>query len=214
MHRRPSKSLLTKFFSDMIREEKVIVYLDDIIIASNNASEHLIILKEIFKRLVENKLELRLDKCEFLQSNVKYLGYNICGSGIKADEKGLETVKCFPVPGSVQEVQSFLGLCSYFRRFIKEFSIIAKPLYDLTRKDKQFVFGSKELTTFEILKEKLVTSPILAIYDPKHETELHCAASSIGFGAILLQRKNDKKFHPVFLLFEKNYKCLVEIPQL
>ena len=189
---------VNKVFNDMIRQGKLIIYMDDIMIATKEIEDHLTTLKEVFARLVENKLELRLDKCEFLQTSVTYLGYKIDSRGITADDKGIESIRNFPIPTNVHSVQSFLGLCSYFRRFVENFSTIAKPLYDLTKKDKIFKFGANELSVFELLKEKLTGSPVLALYDPKDETELHCDASSIGFGAILLQRKEDGKLHPIF----------------
>lgn len=185
----------------MIVDDKVIIYLDDIIIATSTIDEHFAILKEVFERLVENKLE---DKCEFLQTSVKYLGYIIDGNGIKADDSGLAAVRDFPIPESSHAVQIFLGLCSYFRRFVKDFSVIARHFYDLIKKHKKFVFGEIELKTFEELKRKLIELPLLAIYDPRDETELHCDASAIGFGAVLLQRKRDGKFHPVFYYSKKN----------
>ena len=102
------------------------------------------------------------------------------------------------MPDKVHSVQSFLCLCSYFRRFIKDFSIIAKPLYDLTKKDRKFKFGSEELETFETLKQKLLESPVLALFSSDAETELHCDASALSFGAVLVQKKEDNKWHPVF----------------
>ena len=194
---------VNKIFADLIKENKVIVYMDDIMIASSNMEEHLKVLKEVFERLVHNKLKLRLDKCEFLQSQVKYLGFNVTSKGIRADDKGIEAVQNFPTPEKIQTVQSLVGLCLYFRRFIKDFSIIAKPLYDLLRKDKKFIFGEKELDCFLILKEKLLHSPVLAICDYKHETELHCDASSVGFGAVLMQKKDDGKSHPIFFFSKR-----------
>lgn len=182
----------------MIRSGEVIVYLDDIMIATEGLEEHIDILRKVFQCLVQNNLELRLDKCEFLQSKISYLGYLITGDGIRADKKGLKAVEDFATPTKVQEVQSFLGLCSYFRRFIKDFSIKAKPLYDLLRKEEKFRFGQKELEVFDTLKEKLINSPVLAIYDPNDATELHCDASALGFGAILFQKKKDNRLHPIF----------------
>lgn len=137
---------------------------------------------------------------------MKYLGYEISGAGIKADDSGLRAIMDFPIPTNVHSVRSFLGLASYFRRFVKDFSIVAKPLADLTKKDTMFVFGPEQLKTFELLKEKLIQSPILAIFNPVDETELHCDASSIGFGAILLQKKADGKMHPVFF-FQNEQLC-------
>ncbi|GBP03951.1 Transposon Tf2-6 polyprotein [Eumeta japonica] len=189
---------VNRVFADMIRDDELIVYLDDIMVATEDVKEHLRILAKVFRRLVDNRLELRLDKCEFMRTSVKYLGYEIDGKGIRADDAGVRAVIDFPVPSNVHAVRSFLGLTSYFRRFVKDFSTIAKPLTDLTRKDKGFKFGPEELRAFEVLKERLTESPILALYSPKDETELHCDASNVGFGAILLQKKDDGKMHPVF----------------
>lgn len=104
----------------------------------------------------------------------------------------------YPIPKNCQEVHRFIGLASYFRRFIKDFSILAKPLYDLIRKNAIFKFEESEIKSFETLKEKLVSAPVLAIYSPVLETELHCDACSKGYGAILLQKQNNKTFQPVF----------------
>lgn len=193
-----SRGSFIRFFSDMVKEGKLIIYMDDIMIATKDLDEHFLILGEVFGRLVENRLELRLDKCEFIQASVKYLGYMIDGNGIGPDKEGILAVNSFPVPTNVHSLRSFLGLCSYFRRFVKDFSKIARPLHDLTKKDRKFSFGQTELEAFELLKMKLTESPVLALYDPGDETELHCDASSSGFGAVLLQRKSDNKFHPVF----------------
>lgn len=94
-------------------------------------------------------------------------------------------------------MQSFLGLCSYFRKFVENFSITAKPLYNLTKKDVDFRFR-EDKQVFETLKNRLINALILSIYSPQDETELHCDASATGFGAILLQKKADRKRHPVF----------------
>jgi len=89
-----------------------------------------------------------MGKCEFLQASVHYLGFLVSSKGIQANDKGMEAVRDFPVPDKVHGVRSFLGLCSYFKRFIKDFSMIAKLLYELLKKDKEFVFEEKELQCF------------------------------------------------------------------
>lgn len=168
-------------------------------IATEPVDEHLKILKIVFDRLVSNKLELRIDKCQFMQSQVQYLGYTITKEGIQPNTRGIESVNNFPTPRNVKAVHNFLGLFSYFRRLIKGFSLIAQPLFSLIRKDVSFEFAEKENQSFEKLKEKLIEVPILAIYSPNDETELHCDASSLGFGAILFQKKDDGKLHPIFI---------------
>lgn len=102
------------------------------------------------------------------------------------------------MPGTVKEVQSFLGLVSYFRKFIEGFSVLARPLYALLKKDTIFKFEETERRAVEALKNRLIEAEILAIYNPSAVTELHCDASSHGFGAVLLQRQSNKYMHPVF----------------
>jgi len=92
----------------------------------------------------------------------------------------------------------YIRLVSFFRRFIENFSILAAPLYVLLKKGAQFKFGEKELQVFELLKSKLVQMTILALYSPKAETEIHCDASALCYGAILLQKQKDGLMHPVF----------------
>ena len=113
-------------------------------------------------------------------------------------ERGTKAVTNFLIPQNTHDVQKFLGLCSYFRKFIEGFSNIAKPLYDLLRKNATFKFSELELQSFETLKEKLISAPVLSIYNLNDETELHCDARKVGLGAVLLQRKADKQLHPIF----------------
>lgn len=121
---------------------------------------------------------------------IVYLGYLIDESGIRPSMVNVESVINFPVPRNAKDVHRFVCVANYFRRFIKNFSIIAEPLYDLVRKNAAFQFGPEENRVFELLKEML-SQPILAIYSPKLLTELHCDASASGLGAILLQKQND-----------------------
>lgn len=109
--------------------------------------------------------------------------------GIRPTESGVKAVRDFPTPRCVNDVQSFMGLCSYFRKFIQDFLVIATPLYALVKKGIVFKFGEEQMEAFELLKKKLKEAPILATYSPQDETELHCDASSQGFGAVLLQKK-------------------------
>ncbi|KAK9674756.1 Integrase zinc binding domain, partial [Popillia japonica] len=185
-------------FRDLINQNKICIYIDDILIATFTIEENLEILNEIFTIMSENLLTLRLDKCSFLYQEINFLGYVINEAGIRPNKQNILAVSDFPVPKNFREVQSFLGLTSYFRRFINNFSLIAKPLYDLLRKNTIFKFGKEELEAFELLKQLLVDEPVLAIYNPSLETQLHCDASSHGYGSILLQRQRDGFFHPVF----------------
>lgn len=185
-------------FKNLVEKGDVSIYLDDILILSETLEHHFQLLKQVFRLLVKNKMSLRLDKCEFLVTEIEYLGYHITKAGISPTVTGMSAIEKFPLPRNVREIQSFLGLSSYFRKFIEKFSIIAKPLYDLTKTNVKFHCGQNELESFETIKAKLVSAPVLAIYGMNDPTELHCDASSLGFGAILMQQKADKKFHPIF----------------
>lgn len=139
---------------------------------------------------------------------IEYLGYEVSLSGIIPNPSNISAVCNFPIPKNSKQVHSFLGLASYFRRFVKDFSIIAKPLYDLIKKNQEFIFGEDQLSAFEKLKLLLVSQPVLCLYSPLLETELHCDASQIGFGPVLIQKqKYDNKFHPVFYFSKRTTSC-------
>lgn len=135
------------------------------------------------------------------------------GEGIQPTNRGLEAITKFPAPRNICDVQSFLRLCSYFRKFVKNFSILAKLLYDLSRENTDFKFAETERQTFEILKEQLTSTPILSIYSPRDETELHCDASAADYGAILMQ-KSRPEIPPYILFFKKNNGNRIKISQL
>lgn len=103
----------------------------------------------------------------------------------------------FPIPKSIKQLQSFLGLTGFFRRFIKDYAIKAEPLYNLTKKEVSFVFDEGCKLAFDQLKKELTSYPVLRLYNPTAKTELHTDASSVGFGAILLQRQEDNNFTPI-----------------
>jgi len=184
-------------FRSMIIENKILIYMDDILVATEEMEEHLNILQEVFKIAQKHKLRFRSDKCSFLYNQITYLGYTISKDGIEPSAENIKSVLNYPVPRNSKEVQRFIGLASYFRRFIPKFSIIAKPLYELLKKDVKFKFGTEENKAYENLKTCLSNKPILNIYCPTAITELHCDASTSGFGAILLQKQDGEQFRPI-----------------
>lgn len=182
---------------DFIVKREIVVYMDDILIASGDISVHKELLSRVLHCLATNGLELQMNKCQFLFKELEYLGFLISEYGIKPGVKKTEDVRNFPVPTSVHSVHSFIGLCSFFRRFVPRFAQIACPLYKLLRKDATFNFDDNCMIAFETLKNILTSAPVLGIYDPNSETELHTDASKIGYGAVLLQKQSDNKFHPI-----------------
>ncbi|KMQ85846.1 enzymatic polyprotein endonuclease reverse [Lasius niger] len=168
---------------------KCLVYLDDIVIYGASLQEHNKRLIEVLRRLRENNLKLQPDKCEFLRKEVTYLGHIITENGISPDPSKLEAVKNFPTPTKVKDVQAFIGLAGYYRRFIENFSKIAKPLTKLTKKENKFQWTQEQQHAFKILKEKLTTAPVLKYPDFAQEFIVTTDASDYAIGAILSQGK-------------------------
>lgn len=202
---------INNIFKDLIYANRTIIYMDDILIATETLDEHIEILKSILNRIKDNNLTLNLEKSKFVYSEIDYLGYTVSTKGISPNLDHKTAILNYKQPTTLQETQSFLGLCSYFRRFIPSFSVIARPLTDLTKNKVIFEFNEPRIEAFKKLKEDLVKAPVLAVYSPDKETELHCDASKIGFGAVILQKQSDKKLHLIFYFSkatsaaEKNY---------
>ena len=182
---------------EFIDNREIVVYLDDIIIASKDLHNHLRILSAVLQTIRKNGLELKLEKCMFVHDELDYLGYHVSSKGIRPSNYHIKAIENYPQPSNSKEVQRCLGLFSYFRRFVPSFSTIAKPLSSLLKQNAPYNFDGPCISAFNTLKEMLIKAPVLAIYDPQKETELHCDASSVGFGSVLLQKQFDGKFHPI-----------------
>lgn len=180
-----------------LRFETAMAYLDDVLIPSASIAEGIQRLKCVLELFRTAGLTLRLNKCNFLQENIEYLGHEISSAGIRPGIGKIRAVSEFPRPNSVHDVRRFLGLASYFRKFIEGFATIARPVSSLTKKDITFGWGDHQETAFTTLKTKLVERPVLAIYNRDASTEVHCDASQIGLGSILLQRQEDNTLKPI-----------------
>ena len=176
-----------------------IVYLDDVIVFSSTPEEHLERLEAVFKKLSDAGLKLKPSKCKFFQSSLTYLGHLISEEGIATDPSKIQAVKEWPVPESVSQVKSFLGFVGYYRRFIKGFSKIAKPLYALTKglesqskrvaQGTMVMWGEEEQRAFNQLKQACITAPILGYPDYELPFILHTDSSTEGLGAVLYQKQ-------------------------
>nr|GEY21332.1 putative reverse transcriptase domain-containing protein [Tanacetum cinerariifolium] len=155
----------------------VIVFIDDILIYSKNKEEHGEHLKTILKLLKDEKLYAKFSKCDFWLNSVQFLGHVIDSSGIHVDPAKIEAIKSWVASTTPTEVRQFLGLAGYYRRFIKEFSLIAKPLTKLTQKNKPFIWGNDEEEAFQTLKRKLCSAPILSLPEGSKDFVVYCDAS-------------------------------------
>lgn len=163
------------------------VYLDDIVIFGNTLEEHNRNLVSVMERVEELGLKLQPDKCEYLRPELEYLGHLITKNGVKPNPAKIEAIENFKPPTNVTQVQSFLGLTGYYRKFIKNFSHIAKPLTNLTQKDTIFDWTTECQCSFELLKELLCKAPVLKYPDFTKTFTLTTDASNVGIGAVLSQ---------------------------
>ena len=175
----------------------VVVYIDDILVFSSTLEEHLCHLRAVIKRISEAGLKLKPSKCRFVRSEVEYLGHLITPEGLKPNSKLVEAIQEFPRPSDVSGVRRFIGLASYYRRFIRDFARIAEPLRELTRKNVSFHWTPACEDAMEKLKEKLITAPVLAYPSFGEPYTVETDASISGLGAVLSQMQPDEKLHPV-----------------
>ncbi|GFW01556.1 retrovirus-related Pol polyprotein from transposon 17.6 [Trichonephila clavipes] len=190
-------------FRELMRKSIVIIYMDDLVIPAKDEKEGLEKLREVLEVASKYGLEMKFKKCQFLRRKVEFLGHVVENGTIRPSIAKTIAVKKFPVPTTVKQVQSFIGLTGYFRKFIPAYSQIAKPLSDLTRKDNPFMFEQPQMEAFEKLKKLLTESPVLSIFQQGRTTELHTDASQQGYGAVLLQEAEDRKLHPVQYVSQK-----------
>ena len=162
-------------------------YLDDIVVFSKTFEEHLSRLSTVLKCVQAAGLRLNPKKCLFVAKEIKILGHLVNGDGVRPDPDKVRAVTEFPTPQHIRDVRSFLGLCSYYRRFIKGFCNKARPLQELLQGDAKFYWDETKERAFRALKEALTSAPVLALYDENAETELHTDASGYGIGAVLVQ---------------------------
>ncbi|UYV74968.1 hypothetical protein LAZ67_12001925, partial [Cordylochernes scorpioides] len=167
--------------------ETCMVYLDDIIVLGKNFEEHLSNIKKVFKRLEAANLKLSPKKCKLFKKEVAYLRHIISAEGVQTDPEKTETVRKWPTPKDLTQLRSFLGLCTYYRRFIPGFSNIARPLHRLTESGRPFVWTPDCQRAMEKLKEMLVAAPILAYPRPGYSFILDTDASNTGIGGVLSQ---------------------------
>jgi transposase InsO family protein len=192
------QTLMNDIFRDLL-DICVIVYLDDILIYSKNKDEHEHHLRQVLKRLKEHQLYAKRSKCTFFSNSVEYLGHIVDGDGLQPNPRLVQAVKDFPQPKTLKELQSFLGLANYYRKFISNFSRIALPLTDGTQRSNQsnlrpIQWTETMQTAFVKLKEALTTAPCLILPDPDGEFEVTTDASedAKAVGAVLVQNG-----HPV-----------------
>lgn len=192
-------ALAPTFFHTMIIEimdellsDKVAVYLDDLIMWGSSVEELQLLVMKVLKRMEEYDLVLHTRKCEFFVSRVKFLGHTLSDAGISPDENKIRTIQNWPVPSTVHDCQVFLGLANYLRKFIKDFSAVARPINDFVA-GRVETFGSDQVKAFRNLQEIITLAGTLVYPDRKQLFELETDASQVQAGAILFIRDRDTR---------------------
>nr|CAI44662.1 OSJNBa0061C06.18 [Oryza sativa Japonica Group] len=179
-------NLMNKVFMEYL-DKFVVVFIDDILIYSRTKEEHVEHLRLALEKLREHQLYAKFSKCEFWLSEVKFLGHVISAGGVAIDPSNVESVTNWKQPKTVSEIRSFLGLAGYYRRFIENFSKIAKPMTRLLQKDVKYKWSEECEQSFQELKNRLISAPILILPDPKKGFQVYCDASKLGLGCVLMQ---------------------------
>ncbi|KAJ9523472.1 hypothetical protein QJQ45_007163 [Haematococcus lacustris] len=184
--------VMNRVFEKQLKEGFVLVYLDDILVMSSSPEEHAMHLKEVLQVMKDNQLYAKLSKCDFNRPELKFLGHIVGRQGIAVDPAKVQVIKEWPVPTSLKELQAFLGLANFFRRFIAGYSTIAAPLTHLTGEKVAAgtnwqQLGEPALRAFNALKQALCSTLVLALPDPNQPFEVWSDASLVGTGGVLLQ---------------------------
>jgi hypothetical protein len=207
------QTMMHGIFEELIMEGVVVVYLDDILIFTKTLEEHREVVRKVVALLQLHNLSLKPEKCEFEKTSVKYLGVVISQDSVMMNPAKVAGVSEWPTPTTKKEVQSFLGFINFYRRFIEGFCHLARPLFNLTKNDSEFHWSSNEQSAFDILKEEVTSTPILALSDNSKPFCIAVDSSDFATGAVLYQPNSDNsKWHPVAFLskslspVERNYE--------
>jgi hypothetical protein len=155
------QALMNKVFAPLMRKI-MLVFFDDILIFSKSLEEHTSHLQTVLQVLKDNKLYAKISKCVFATKQVEYLGHVISEHGVATDPQKIAAIKEWPIPTTITQLRGFLGLAGYYRRFVKDFGIICRPLHDMLKKN-YFSWTAEQTTAFNILKDRLTSAPVMAL---------------------------------------------------
>ena len=190
------QQMMNEIFRDEIRSGKVVIYIDDILVFTDNLDEHRELVRKILHRLEENNLFLKPEKCEFETSKTQFLGMIIEPGKTEMAPKKVSTVLNWPTPQSKKDLQRFLGLTNYYRRFIKGFVEVARPLHFLTGA-VPWKWTHSQDQAFKRLKQALTSAPMLVMPDETQPFRVETDASDFTIGAVLSQKSFDNVWHPI-----------------
>jgi len=204
--------MMNNLFRDLINQGDTATFINDILVATDMEEGHDKLVEEVLKRLEENNLFVKPEKCKWKVREVEFLEVMIGPKGVEMQRKKVKGVLNWPAPRNIKEVQTFLGLANYYRRFIKDFAKIAAPLHMLVRKEQKWKWKKEQKEAFEKLKAVFTTESILAILDINREMRVEANALDYTTGGVLLTKCEDGKWRPVAFIskllntMEQNYK--------
>ena len=173
------------------------MFLDDILVTGVDDNEHMATLRLVCKRLAENGFTVSKSKCKFFCEEIEYLGFVISRHGLQTAESKVKAVVEAPAPTDVTQVRAFLGLVTYYQKFLPHMSTILTPMYELLKKDVKFQWNFACSKAFKAIKEKLISADILAHFDPNLQITLACDASPYGVSAVISQIQTDGSERPI-----------------
>jgi len=206
------QAMMNEILRDLINEGKVVAFIDNILVETEIEEGHDEIVEEILKRLEENDLYIKPEKCVWKVQKIGFLGVVIGLNGIEMEKKKVDRVLSWPKPKNVKDVRKFLGLANYYRRFIKDFAQVARPMNTLTRKDVKWQWRKEQWQAFDKLKEVFTLKPVLVAPDLDKEFRVKVNASNYATGGVLLMKCSDKMWRPVAFISkslsdtERNYE--------
>lgn len=204
------QTMINDLFQDLISRGVVVIYLDDILIFTETLEEHRAVTQEVLRILRQNKLYLKPEKCEFEVTQTEYLGMIISEGHVAIDPVKVKGVVDWPTPKCKRDIQAFLGFTNFYRRFIRDYGRIARPLTTLTGKT-DWTWGTDQNIAFETLKVMITSAPVLVIPNDKDPFQVECDALDFATGGVLSQKQGDQ-WHPVAYLShtmnatERNYE--------
>jgi len=204
--------MMNDLFRDMVNQGSTATFIDDIIVATDTKEGHDEIVEEVLRRLEENDLFVKPEKCKWKVREVEFLGVVIGLGGVRMQKEKVDGMLSWLTPRSAKDVQKFMGLANYYRRFIQDFSRVAKPLNMLVGKDRKWEWGAEQQRAFEELKRRFTTEPVLAVPNRDQEIRVEADTSDYVIGGTLSVKGKDGKWRPVAFISkslspaERNYE--------
>jgi len=206
------QGMMNEILRDMINEGKVAAFVDDVLIGTETEEGHDEIVEEVLRRLEKNDLYIKLEKCAWKVQKVNFLGVVMGQGKIKMEEDKVAGVLSWPVPKTVRDVRKFLGLANYYKRFVKDFAKLARPLNNLTKKDEKWKWEEQQQKAFEQLKTVFTSRPLLVAPDLDKEFRVEADTSNFAMGGVLSIKCEDSKWRPIAYISKslnetkRNYK--------